>query len=414
MTLPIIPTPGWVLAQALGKGLGMADDRRRENEQLQRQQDIQNVSLWSQLLPGLASYTPPVQSGPIENAPFGIPYIPPLSTPEQFSVPNAPGPVAQSLQRITGQPNLGLTPGTKQEMRRGALEASTFGDTVKKSKLDVQGAEQNLALGEVRLKDARYDLDSAPARDAAAYAITVAPAYVNAALATGIQPTAANAQRIVDQSYDAFVRSDTSPWRQRISKEMFAKAVKDEIDDAEKLGLAWYNAKTARRQLDDPWKYVQMSADNYDQQLRQLNARWAQIQTAIPTISDMMLMSPEGRKALPPEQQEMLAEADRIQKTRPFLAERQQQLQNMIDKQFAGLKPLDTNAPRPEAVGPAGPVGQSYDSALSYLDSSGNKAIALAWINSREASGEIDKATANQLRGEIRKRPGFWVPGRTK
>lgn len=349
MTLPIIPTAGWSIAQGIGQGLGRYDEARIAAEERRRRNDLQNIALWQQLLPALSSYQAPQQ--------HTTPMLPGMMTggaiftaPEQFKSPEAPGPIAQSLQRVTGQSGLGLTPETQQQFRTGAQQA-------KLAPLQVTAAEQNVALNKIQLEKGNYDLRSEPAREGTAYALTIAPSYVQAAISRGLKPTTANAKKIADAAYQAFVQTDQSPWREKISPELFAKAVGEEIEEAEKMGLQWYMARTSRDAVNaqnDPWKYAQMSADNYRQAEGSLSQERAALLSKLETLDKAMLGNAEYLKQHP----EVVAAMQRVQQidqSLPMLTERAQKWQNMLDAKFGGMAPLAT--PAGGGTAPAGAAG---------------------------------------------------------
>lgn len=416
MTIPIIPTAAFQLAQGIGRGLQAYGEARQGAQDRTRQQDLQNIALWAQLLPSLAQYNAPV--GPQMGFTGGAPLL--AGAPEQFATPTPPAPISQSLQRVTGQSRLGLSPGQQSEMRKGALEAQTFGAEAAAPGLRNKIAEQSLARGAIGLQKDQYDLTTAPARDAAAYSMMLAPTYVNAALATGLQPTEKNRQKIIDQAYAAFVQNDTSGWKDRIGKDLFAKAVGDEIDAAEKMGLAQYNAATARigaQAQNDPWKYLQMGADNYGATLTRMQMERARLLAPVPGAELGLSM---------PQFAETKAKIEAIDKAMPAIQERQQNIQNMLDKHFGGLAPMGEQAPGPQAPGSQAPGPQvapgvpapqtstkldesSFDQGLELL---GSKWAAIAQINNAVSKGMIEVDVADRLRTKYQKKPTSWTPGR--
>ena len=334
MTIPIRPTAAWMLAQAFGQGAGaltqarqQAMDRAIQQQQQQRQNDIQNIALWSQILPSLSSYAPP--GDPNFGFTGGAPLL--AGTPEQFSVPNVPGPIAQSLERITGQGSIGLTPQAKSEFRKGAVESATAPADIRAAGLRNETMAQNLELGKVNLLKGEYDLRTQESRDVAAYTLSVAPSYVQAAIAAGVQPTRANAKKLVDDAYSLFVGSDRSPWAPKVSREMFAKAVGEEIDEAEKLGLQWYNAKTSRLSAEDqadPWRRLAASVNAYGDELTRLQVE-QQKKIAALGPKALLLGTKEGEKDQAVRDAATAIQA--LEDAKPALVQRRQQLQNILD-----------------------------------------------------------------------------------
>lgn len=404
MTIPIRPTAAWMLAQALGQGIGalgqarqQARDRSIEDEQRRRQNDMQNVALWSQILPSLSGYQPAQPVTIPQNPMFGVVQGAQAQLPEQFNVPEAPGPIAQSLQRITGQTNLGLSPTVKSEFRKGALEAQTLPEEAKAPALRNK-------LSQISIQKGEYDLSTQESRDATAYAATIAPNYVQAAIASGLQPTQANSKKLIEQAYRMFQSSDRSPWAGAISKELFAKAVGDEIEEADKLGLQWYNAKTARLSTNDqmdPWRRTAASVDNYSSELVRLQNEQAKIRAGLGPKA-LMIGTPEGTKDA--EVVSAAEQIDAIQRMMPVLVERRQKLQNLLDAR-EGILALD---PTKQAATGAAPQQRQFDyqGVKSMLDSAagslagrpGVRAAIITFVK----QGKLSPMVAQQLAREYK------------
>jgi hypothetical protein len=406
MTIPIRPTAAWMLAQGLGQGIGALTKAREEarlraieEEQRQRQNDMQNVALWSQILPSLSGYQAPQPLTLPDSPLFGMAQGAQIQVPEQFNVPEAPGPIAQSLKRITGQGAIGLSPSSKAEFRKGALEAQTLPEEAKAPALRNKAAQISIAKGE-------YDLSTQESRDATAYATTVAPNYVQAAIASGLQPSQANSKKLIDQAYAMFQRSDTSPWAGKVSRELFAKAVGDEIDEAEKMGLQWYHAKTQRLSAvdqADPWRRTAASVDNYSSELNRLQVEQQKIAAQLGPKA-LMLGTPEGAKdaAVVDAMERIKA----IEDMKPVLVERRQRLQNLLDAR-EGIPALDSNK-QADAGAPTKQYAFDYTKARSSFDSiasssSGREQVRSALI-ALTKQGQMSPEVARLLAKEYKLR----------
>jgi hypothetical protein len=412
MTIPIRPNSGFLLAQALGKGIGAFTDARTEALRRKREEDLQNIALWQQILPGLTNYVAPVQTAPVELG-GGLPPIPAFQGAEMFGTPTPPAPIAQSLQRLTGQSSMGVSPQVQDSIRQNALSAKTFVEAAKRPALEnaataagIKATEAGTKRTEVATQKDAYDLSTAPARDTLAYAFSAAPSYVAAAVQSGLAPTRANAPRIIEQAWQQFQTNDNSPWKQGISKELFAKALQDQIDDAEKMGLERWALRIRQMEADkspDPkWAYIERSADNYRQLLGNMDAQRSRLMQAIPGFDEMMLTVPEMRNRLSPEGQQALDAIKMIDEARPGVAERQQRMQNMIDAQFGGMNPLAASpTPARDAAMPVLSIDQ-HRAGLRGLGPLATKISARAYILNAVRQGVMTPVDAIALGKEYR------------
>lgn len=134
MTIPIIPGPFSFLKDASDAGIEAfyrAQARKDAMEQLQRQRDLQNVGLFTQLLPYMQPNVaaPPVSLPGVPIAGMTSPAVTVPSGPPTYEVP---GGVGESLNRLGfGRPRLGKSAQMRQQEAEAKVAERTVEPTVK-------------------------------------------------------------------------------------------------------------------------------------------------------------------------------------------------------------------------------------------------------------------------------------------
>jgi hypothetical protein len=427
MTVPIQPVPGWGLAQGIGQALQVYAQERQRREEEQRRNAMQGLALFQQILPSLTQYQPPQTTANFApNLMEGAQGIQVGQTPEKFNTPKPPPLIQNYLQQLTGQNQLGLSPEQMDAMRKNYYAGKTAPILAQQSAAELGQTRATTKLTEARLpqvaaetagqlsqnKILDYKAGTQPTVDALGYVDQYAPgAVLQVASDLNIPVNKKNASLIAQKAYDRFkTEQGTNPLAQYVTPAMFGKAIQEQIDFAEKLGLERLRAQADMIQanrMNNPLQFWQAAVDNEQNAVNSLQREQQALQGVFKNPQIMMYaMSAKDLDdpglALTPEQKAAILRLRSIPTEVSAHAARRDQIQTRLnDATGLKLESAPTGTAAPAAPGQSTPNAfRSRQEVSSVLKTSTSRTMQRAAFLTMLRNKLINPADAQQIMRE--------------